>query len=171
MNTRLVLVILERHGYTVTTASTGRQAVEAVAAERFDIVLMDMQMPEMDGFEATAAIRAAEAGTSRHLPIIALTARAMKGDREACLAGLAICRNRCGRRTFRADGRLRQAPLGPHCAGRHRVHLRRSAAFDEGDMLARVGGDRQLAELVDLFLRVAEDHIELRRALMTTTPT
>jgi CheY-like chemotaxis protein len=67
VNTRLVLVILERHGYTVRTVSTGRQAVEAVAAAPFDIVLMDMQMPEMDGFEATAAIRAAETGTSRHI--------------------------------------------------------------------------------------------------------
>jgi CheY-like chemotaxis protein len=70
-------------------AANGREAVAAVERERFDLVLMDVQMPEMDGFEATAAIRQAEAATGRHLPIFAMTARAMKGDAEHCrLAGM-----------------------------------------------------------------------------------
>jgi CheY-like chemotaxis protein len=73
----------------VTLAANGREAVAAVERERFDLVLMDVQMPEMDGFEATAMIRQAETGTGRHLPIIAMTARAMKGDDERCrLAGM-----------------------------------------------------------------------------------
>jgi two-component system sensor histidine kinase/response regulator len=170
VNTRLVLVILERHGYTVTTASTGRQAVEAVAAERFDIVLMDMQMPEMDGFEATAAIRAAEAGTSRHLPIIALTARAMKGDREACLAAGADGYLPKPVRTpdlfALMDDMLRQAPLDHMAPLATESASDARPAFDEDEMLARVSGDRQLlAELVDLFLQEwPKTILKLRRA-------
>ncbi|MBU4034724.1 MAG: response regulator, partial [Proteobacteria bacterium] len=63
----------------------GREAVEKYDAEHFDLILMDVQMPEMDGFEATAEIRALEQGTPRHIPILALTAHAMKGYSEKCL--------------------------------------------------------------------------------------
>ena len=77
--------LLERRGHQVTVAANGLDAVAAVEREAFDLVLMDVQMPEMDGFEATAAIRKAETRTGRHLPIFALTARAMKGDAERCL--------------------------------------------------------------------------------------
>ena len=81
--------LLERRGHRVTVAANGREAVAAVERERFDLVLMDVQMPEMDGFEATAEIRQAETGTGRHLPIFAMTARAMKGDEERCrMAGM-----------------------------------------------------------------------------------
>jgi CheY-like chemotaxis protein len=66
-------------------ADHGRAALDAWDAEPFDLVLMDVQMPEMDGLDATRAIRAREAGTGRHVPIIAMTARAMPGDREQCL--------------------------------------------------------------------------------------
>ncbi len=76
--------LLERQGWVVTAVEDGRQAVEAYAPDRFDVILMDVQMPVMDGFEATAAIRAVE-GADR-TPIIALTAHAMKGDMERCLA-------------------------------------------------------------------------------------
>jgi CheY-like chemotaxis protein len=78
--------LLEKRGHKVTLAADGREAVAAVARELFDLVLMDVQMPVMDGFEATAAIRQAETGTGRHLPIFAMTACAMKGDAERCLA-------------------------------------------------------------------------------------
>ena len=66
-------------------AADGREALTAIEREEFDVVLMDVQMPEMDGLEATAAIRAKERNTSRHVPIIAMTAHAMRGDRERCL--------------------------------------------------------------------------------------
>ena len=96
-NQMLVLNILRKQGHTITLAETGKEVLERLhlscvtarageAAPAFDLILMDVQMPEMDGLEATTIIRAHERGTGRHLPIIALTAHAMKGDREECLA-------------------------------------------------------------------------------------
>ncbi|MBP7777826.1 MAG: response regulator [Acidobacteria bacterium] len=85
-NQKVVAHVLEQRGYRVTAASTGRQAVEMASRRSFDLILMDVQMPEMDGFEATAAIRAQEAQSGAFTPIVALTARTMSGDRERCLA-------------------------------------------------------------------------------------
>jgi len=88
VNQRLALKLLEKRGHTVSVANNGREALEVLERARwegFDVVLMDVQMPEMDGLEATASIRARERATGRHLPIIAMTAHAMKGDRERCL--------------------------------------------------------------------------------------
>jgi CheY-like chemotaxis protein len=79
--------MLERHGHRVTAVQTGRQALDALAQSSFDLVLMDIQMPEMDGLEAAAAIREREKDTGQHIPIIAMTAHAMRGDREKYLAG------------------------------------------------------------------------------------
>jgi two-component system sensor histidine kinase/response regulator len=78
--------VLEKHGYHVTVAVDGRHALAALDRTHFDVVLMDVQMPEMDGFETTAAIRAREQGNGTRLPIIAMTAHAMQGDRERCIA-------------------------------------------------------------------------------------
>ena len=78
-------MLLEKHGYDVVVVVTGREAVTAVERERFDLVLMDVQMPVMGGFEATGVIRAREAQHGGHMPIIAMTAHAMRGDRERCL--------------------------------------------------------------------------------------
>jgi CheY-like chemotaxis protein len=86
VNQLLVKRLLERAGHTVTVVDTGAQAVEALARAHYDIVLMDIQMQDMDGFEATASIRASEASNGRRVPVIALTAAAMEGDRERCLA-------------------------------------------------------------------------------------
>jgi CheY-like chemotaxis protein len=86
VNRLLVTSLLRKRGHTIVTAVNGREAVAAVTKVLFDIVLMDVQMPEMDGLEATTAIRKLEAVTGAHVPIIALTAHAMKGDREICLA-------------------------------------------------------------------------------------
>ena len=85
VNQRVAVAMLSKRGHTVHVVEDGRQACEAVFAERFDVVLMDVQMPLMNGFEATAAIRAREADGGR-VPIVAMTAHAMAGDRERCLA-------------------------------------------------------------------------------------
>jgi CheY-like chemotaxis protein len=85
VNQKLAVGLLEKYGHHVVLASDGREAIAALQAHQFDLVLMDVQMPEMDGFEATAAIRAKEKQTGAHIPIIAMTAHAMKGDRERCL--------------------------------------------------------------------------------------
>jgi len=85
VNQRVALRILEAAGHRVTVAADGKRAVEEWATERFDVVLMDVMMPELDGFEATREIRRREAGTGSHTPIYAMTASAMSGDRERCL--------------------------------------------------------------------------------------
>lgn len=85
VNQKLAVRILEKAGHDTAVADTGRRALQVLQEHSFDLVLMDLQMPEMDGFAATAAIRQREQATGRHLPIIAMTAHAMKGDREKCL--------------------------------------------------------------------------------------
>jgi PAS domain S-box-containing protein len=85
VNQRLAVRLLERHGNRVRVAGNGREALAALAEAAFDVVLMDVQMPVMGGFEATAAIRAAESGGTRRQPIIAMTAHALSGDAERCL--------------------------------------------------------------------------------------
>lgn len=86
VNQQLATILLEQAGHIVTVTEDGRAAVEALRDGDFDLVIMDVQMPVMDGLEATMVIRANEAGTGVHIPIIAMTANAMKGDREKCLA-------------------------------------------------------------------------------------
>jgi two-component system sensor histidine kinase/response regulator len=85
INQKIACRFLEKEGHYVTLASHGRQALAILERRNFDVVLMDVQMPEMDGFEATAAIRAREQDTDKRLPIIAMTAHTMAGDRERCL--------------------------------------------------------------------------------------
>ena len=86
VNQRLAVGLLQQHGHTVVIAANGKKALAALEREPFDLMFMDVQMPEMGGFEATARIRDRERKTGRHLPIIAMTAHALKGDRERCLA-------------------------------------------------------------------------------------
>jgi signal transduction histidine kinase/DNA-binding response OmpR family regulator len=87
VNQLLASRLLEKRGHSVVVAGNGREALEVLEKERFDLVFMDVQMPIMDGLEATAAIRKRERASGDHLPVVALTAHAMKGDREKCLAG------------------------------------------------------------------------------------
>jgi CheY-like chemotaxis protein len=132
-----VLGILNGLGHEVRLVADGREAVAAARTGDFDVALLDVHMPEMDGFEATAAIRAFEKETGGHLPIAALTASALKGDREACLAA-------------GMDGYLAK----PIRAADLREVIDRLAlpSFDPDDVLARVEGDRDLlAELVVIF--------------------
>jgi PAS domain S-box-containing protein len=89
INQKLAVRLLEKHGHTVAVTNNGREAVEALFGNRlgpFDVVLMDVQMPVMDGLEATAEVRRREAAPGRHTPIVAMTAHAMKGDETRCLA-------------------------------------------------------------------------------------
>jgi CheY-like chemotaxis protein len=143
----------------------GAAAVAAVKARPFDLVLMDVQMPEMDGLEATAAIRAWEQGRGVHVPIVAMTARAMKGDRETCLAAgmdgyvAKPIQPEELRETIRAvlglgpgsGGVPAVRPDGPPlCADRSAL----PSSFDPGPALYRVGGNHALLrDLLRLFLR------------------
>jgi two-component system sensor histidine kinase/response regulator len=86
VNQRLGTRLLEKMGHRVTLASNGVDAVRAHATTPFDLILMDVQMPEMNGFEATGRIREREQRTGQHVPIVALTAHAIQGDRDRCLA-------------------------------------------------------------------------------------
>jgi two-component system, sensor histidine kinase and response regulator len=86
VNQRLVARLLEKSGHTVKVVANGREALGGLEQGTYDLVLMDMQMPEMDGFEATGELRKREKQSGLHTPIVALTAHAMKGDRERFLA-------------------------------------------------------------------------------------
>jgi signal transduction histidine kinase/DNA-binding response OmpR family regulator/HPt (histidine-containing phosphotransfer) domain-containing protein len=152
VNQLVIRRLLERLDHTVILCADGRAAVEAVEAERPDLVLMDIQMPEMDGFAATAAIRAREAAHpgGRRLPIVALTAFAMTGDRERCLAaGMDDYLTKPIRRDQLAAILARfaaEAPAPPEAD-------EPGPALDEAAALAYAGGDRQLlGELLGIFL-------------------
>ncbi|MEW6732383.1 MAG: PAS domain S-box protein [Acidobacteriota bacterium] len=86
VNQKVAMAMLNTMGCQVSLASSGKEAIELLSQNRYDLIFMDCQMPEMDGYEATAAIRAQEAKVGGHIPIIAMTANAMKGDRERCFA-------------------------------------------------------------------------------------
>jgi CheY-like chemotaxis protein len=86
VNQLLAVRLLRKHGHEVTVAANGKEALEMLEKQTFDLLLMDIQMPEMDGLQATATIRARERQTGGHLPIVAMTAHTMSGDQEHCLA-------------------------------------------------------------------------------------
>jgi len=86
VNQKVAVLLLQKEGHSVVVADNGRHALEALEKASVDLVIMDVQMPEMDGYEATTFIRKAEETTLRHVPILAMTAHAMKGDQERCLA-------------------------------------------------------------------------------------
>jgi two-component system sensor histidine kinase/response regulator len=162
VNRRVITRILERAGHQAVAVENGRLALAAVAQQRpdaaFDLVLMDVQMPEMDGLEAARTLRGAEASTGAHLPIIALTAQAMKGDRERCLeAGMD------GYVTKPIDRDQLFATIEEVMSGQQRTAAVPTAhptddspaqptAFDRDELLGRIDGDRQLlVELVQVF--------------------
>jgi signal transduction histidine kinase/CheY-like chemotaxis protein len=159
VNQRLAASLLERRGHHVTIAGNGIEAVDALSRHRFDIVLMDVQMPEMGGLEAAAAIRARERDGSTHVPIVAMTAHAMKGDRERCLAA-----GMDEYLTKPLDSRRLCEVVEALAAGNPPAPL--ASAEDGGQLelsdhvLARVGGDRQLlAEISRLFVDDAPRHL------------
>jgi two-component system, sensor histidine kinase and response regulator len=153
VNQLLATRLLEKRGHSVTVTSNGRDALAALEKGAYDLVLMDVQMPEMDGIEATIALRKREERTGAHLPVIALTALVMAGDRERCLAA-------------GMDGYLskpiRQLDLD-EVLDAYEAKLRVSAApafrrpvdsLNESELLERLGGDFGfLAELTEVFRR------------------
>jgi CheY-like chemotaxis protein len=146
VNRRLVLALLTGMGHEVTLVYNGREAVEAARAGSFDLALLDIHMPEMDGFEATAEIRSLEKASGRHLPIAALTANALKGDREACLAaGMDDYLTKPIRipALLEVMARLVAEPVAAPSV---------APAIDANALMARVDGDRELlVELVQIF--------------------
>jgi CheY-like chemotaxis protein len=146
VNQQLVTRLLDKRGHSVLVVGNGREAVAAYEREPFDLILMDVQMPEMGGFEATAALRASHGNGHPRPPIIAMTARAMKGDREACLAA-------------GMDGYIAK-PVSPKAlydeieAHVPAVRSQNAApALDGNTLLERFDGDRQLlGELAQIFL-------------------
>jgi PAS domain S-box-containing protein len=153
VNQTLAVRLLEREGHTVTVAADGREAVRVLGEQPFDLVLMDVEMPEMGGFEATGIIRRQEEATGRHVPIIAMTAHAMKGDRERCLeAGMdgylakPICAEELGRVMDAVLARATPAPSPP-------AEADFGTLLDRREALGHVGGDPGLLrELVHIFL-------------------
>jgi len=149
VNRTLATRLLQKHGHTVVVVENGRQALDALERETVDLVLMDVQMPEMDGLEATAAIREKEKKTGDHLPIIALTAHAMKGDREKCLAAGTDDYLTKPIRTadlFAAVERLTHAKTMTESAATPIKNSPGANAFDNDAALRHVEGDRDLLE-------------------------
>jgi two-component system sensor histidine kinase/response regulator len=169
VNQRLALKLLEKRGHTAVVASNGKEALAAYAVEKFDLILIDVQMPEMDGFAATKAIREREACTSSapnqqgaaspHIPIVAMTAHAMKGDRERCLeAGMDayISKPLNPQQLYEVI----ESVIAPGAEAKNMAVETEAAepVFDREAVLARVEGDLELLkEIVELFLGEAPD--------------
>jgi PAS domain S-box-containing protein len=161
VNQKLAVRILHRRGHTVVVANNGVEALEALDRQTFDVVLMDVQMPAMSGFEATAAIRQIEKLSGRHVPIIAMTAHAMAGDRERCLeAGMDdyVSKPINPRVLFEVLDRVTTrgaTPVPPPAARVPQTADRaETPALDVAAALERIDGDQELlAEVAGLFRR------------------
>jgi signal transduction histidine kinase/DNA-binding response OmpR family regulator len=168
INQRVALHFLQKQNYTTTVVNNGREALTALAREQYDLVLMDIQMPELDGFEATRIIRAAETASGVHLPIIAMTAHAMKGDRERCLeAGM----DDYVTKPIQSQDLLRaiQNVIGQPETKREAVVAGPSSKnlIDREAVLAGMDGDEALLqEIISLFLEYApQRRDEIRQAI------
>jgi PAS domain S-box-containing protein len=175
VNQKLVLKMLTVAGHTAELASNGIEAVDLTLTRSFDIILMDVQMPDMDGLEATASIRELERGTDSHVPILAMTAHAMPGDRERCLrAGMDGYLSKPVRISdlLRAvdhfaggeESAFEQDAQGPQVRD---TGSKRMGELDYSAALARVGGDVDLLkELAGMFLEEYPKLLEeIRRGL------
>jgi len=159
-NQKLLAEILRRGGHRVALAANGQEAVELASRDRFDLVLMDVQMPVMDGFQATAAIRAEDDRRNRRTPIMAMTARAMRGDRQRCLdAGMDgyLAKPINAQRLLDALAGV-AAAMGRGLPAGRESPLESSTSpgaevWDEAASLARLNDDRELlGELIGFYL-------------------
>jgi PAS domain S-box-containing protein len=172
VNRRLAIALLQKRGHHIAATENGQQALDALERENFDLVLMDVQMPVLDGLDAIRAIRAKEQSSGSHLPIIALTAHAMKGDRERCLASgaddyvtkpirtpdlLAAIDRATSNNTSPAN--TASPVAAPHPAA--------PPVLDSAAALDRVEGDRELLEnLMGMFADECSQNIaEIRKSL------
>jgi signal transduction histidine kinase/DNA-binding response OmpR family regulator len=175
VNQELAAAILRKQGHTVVVAGNGREALAALdrASEGFDLILMDVQMPELGGLEATSIIREKEKATGTHIPIIALTAHALKGDRERCLeAGMDAYLSK----PIQPE-KLRKIveDMGSTSAGRDRRAPPRSKTeqvLDGRALLGQVDGDvRLLGKLTRLFLADCPGMLSrIRRSIASRDP-
>jgi signal transduction histidine kinase/CheY-like chemotaxis protein/integral membrane sensor domain MASE1/HPt (histidine-containing phosphotransfer) domain-containing protein len=177
VNQTLVIRLLEKCGHSAVVANNGREALailEEAAFSGFDLVLMDIQMPEMDGLEATAAIREKEKSSGKHLPIVALTAHAMKGDEDRCLAAGVdgyLSKPIHQEQLFTAIERLVPSatePLAPSSAKPTLSEGKiQDSTFDYATVLANFDGDTELmGEIAGVFLKDTPKLIvEIRMAL------
>jgi PAS domain S-box-containing protein len=169
VNQKITTRMLEKLGHAVTVASNGREALDAIGRQTFDLILMDIQMPEMSGFEATETIRRQERGSGKHLPIIALTAHAMDGDRERCLeSGMDgyISKPVRGEELSRAIGSLLAVTPGGSEAAKRGDEETQLKLFDRTTLLRRLEGDTELLdEVLQIFLSDCPTMLEkIRRA-------
>ena len=169
-NQKMATFMLKKAGCRVDVVENGRDAVRAVFDQPYDLVFMDVQMPGMDGLEATATIRKRESETGGHVPIVAITAHAMKGDRELCLqAGMDDYISKPIRPIdlFRIVERVLSEPF---IRTKHDLASERrsgKAVFNQDAFMERLGGELEIArEIVKVFLEDAPEQIEgLRQAL------
>jgi signal transduction histidine kinase/DNA-binding response OmpR family regulator len=170
VNQKVVLRMLEKMGHLPTIAANGQEALAVLASDFFDLVFMDVQMPEMDGLTATKSIREREKQTGLHLPIIAMTAHAMKGDRERCLeAGMDgyISKPVSGKRIEQTIASLLISEADVRPLPIVKVIPGSLVLWDRAKSLKRVDGDEQLLhEIVQIFLEESPKQLaELKRAV------
>ncbi|HET7841194.1 MAG TPA: response regulator, partial [Terriglobia bacterium] len=179
INRKLAVHLLKGRGYRVTTARNGREALAAAESNAFDVILLDVQMPVHDGFEVSAKIREREKKTGTHVPIIALTAHVMPGDREKCLAaGMDDYLTKPIRAVELYELldalSLKHPARGPQAATPAGRDTGKTIlpVFDEATLLERVQGSAQLLrELVDIFLADSPKLLErIRHALANCSP-
>jgi CheY-like chemotaxis protein/HPt (histidine-containing phosphotransfer) domain-containing protein len=171
VNQKLARALLERAGHHVVVAENGQVAVDLVRESDFDVILMDVQMPVLGGFEATRAIREWEQKVGGHIPIIAVTARAMAGDREDCLAaGMDgyVAKPLRAAAVFEVIESL--VPAARHEAAPAQAPA--SGIFDSALLLDMLGDDQSLfSEITDAFFREAPLQVDkIRRAMAGNDP-
>ena len=172
-NQYFALRLLQKRGHEVVLACNGREALDAIEKHHFDLVLMDVQMPEMDGFEATAAIREKERATGTHLPIVAMTAHAMAGDREKCLAaGMDNYVSKPIRNKDLFEAIKAFYPAQESSGTEDGGNNAEPGVLDKSGLLARIEGDEELLRtLVDTFLEISPESMDkIREAIAGGDP-